>query len=44
LIGLAARACELEKGQRPKIVGDLVPVYLTNVPQDPLTGASMALP
>ena len=43
LIGLAARAYESEKGQRPKIVGDLVPGYLKSVPQDPLTGASMAL-
>ena len=42
LIGLAAHAYELEKGQRLKIVGDLVPVYLKRVPQDPLTGASMA--
>ena len=44
LIGLAARAYELEKGQRPKIVGVLVPVYLKHVAQDPLTGASLALP
>ena len=44
LIDLADRAYELEKGQRPRTVGDLVPVYLRAVPRDPLTGTSMALP
>ena len=44
LIDLAVRAYELEKGQSPKNVTDLVPVYLKSVPQDPLTGTIMALP
>jgi hypothetical protein len=42
LIQLAARAYELEKGQRPKSLADLVPVYLKIIPQNPLTGTNMA--
>jgi hypothetical protein len=42
LIQLAARAYELEKGQRPKSLADLVPVYLKTIPQNPLTGTNMA--
>jgi hypothetical protein len=42
LIQLAVRAYELEKGQRPKSLADLVPVYLKTIPQDPLTGTNMA--
>jgi hypothetical protein len=40
-IDLAARAYELEKGERAKTLGDLVPVYLKSIPQDPLTGTNM---
>jgi hypothetical protein len=42
LIQLAARAYELEKGERPKSLADLVPAYLKTIPQDPLTGTNMA--
>jgi hypothetical protein len=41
LIQLAARACELEKGERPKSLADLVPAYLKTIPQDPLSGTNM---
>jgi hypothetical protein len=44
LIGLAARAYELDKGQPPKLVADLAPNYLTRIPQDPLKGVSLGLP
>ena len=44
LIQLASRAYELEKGERPKGLADLVPVYLKTIPQDPLTGTNMAYP
>ncbi len=43
LVKLAARAYELEKGQRPKTVGDLVPAYLKTVPKDPVTGTNLVL-
>ena len=42
LVQLAARAYELEKGQRPKSLADLVPAYLKGIPQDPVTGTNMA--
>jgi hypothetical protein len=42
LVQLATRAYELEKGERPKSLADLVPVYLKTIPQDPLTGTNMA--
>jgi hypothetical protein len=42
LIQLAARAYELEKGERPKSLADLVPAYLKAIPHDPLTGTNMA--
>ena len=42
LIQLAARAYELEKGERPKSLADLVPAYLKANPHDPLTGTNMA--
>jgi hypothetical protein len=32
----------LEKGERPKRLADLVPVYLKTIPQDPGTGTNMA--
>jgi hypothetical protein len=41
IIGLAARAYELDKGHRPASLADLVPDYLKTVPQDPLTGTNM---
>jgi hypothetical protein len=44
LIQLAARAYELEKGERPKRLTDLVPAYLNTIPQDPLTGTNVAYP
>ena len=43
LIGIAARAYELEKGQRPKGISDLVPEFLKEIPQDPATGTNMVL-
>jgi hypothetical protein len=42
LVQLAARAYELEKGERPKSVADLVPAYLKTIPQDPATGTNLA--
>jgi hypothetical protein len=44
LIQLAARAYELEKGEPPKNLADLVPAYLKAIPRDPLTGTNMAYP
>jgi hypothetical protein len=44
LIRLAARAYELDKGERPKSLGDLVPAYLKAIPQNPVTGTNMAYP
>ena len=44
LIQLASRAYELEKGERPKTLGNLVPVYLKAIPQNPVTGTNMAFP
>ncbi len=43
LIGIAARAYELEKGQPPKTALDLVPDYLKEIPQDPISGTNMVL-
>jgi hypothetical protein len=40
-VELAARAYELEKGHPPSSLSDLVPDYLTAIPQDPLTGTNM---
>ena len=42
LLQLATRAYELEKGERPKSLADLVPVYLKTIPQDPGTGTNLA--
>lgn len=42
LIKLAARAYELEKGEGPKTIADLVPVYLKAIPLDPQTETNMA--
>jgi hypothetical protein len=44
LIQLASRAYELEKGDPPKGLADLVPAYLKTLPRDPLTGTNMAYP
>lgn len=44
LIQLASRAYELEKGEPPKGLSDLVPAYLKTIPQDPLTGTNMTYP
>jgi hypothetical protein len=41
LIGLAARAYELDKGKPPASISDLVPDYLKAIPQDPFTGTNM---
>ena len=43
LMGVAARAYELEKGRRPKTALDLVPDYLKEVPTDPIGGTNMVL-
>lgn len=43
LIGIAARAYELEKGQPPKSASHLVPDFLKEIPQDPATGTNMVL-
>jgi hypothetical protein len=40
-IDLAARAYELEKGQPPARVADLVPNYLKAIPRDPFTGTNL---
>jgi hypothetical protein len=44
LIQLASRAYELEKGERPKTLGELVPAYLKAIPQNPVTGTNMSYP
>jgi hypothetical protein len=44
LIQLASSAYELEKGERPKILAQLVPAYLKAIPQNPTTGTNMAYP
>src|ERR1035438_8289684 len=44
LIQLASRAYELEKGDRPKTLAELVPAYLKTIPQNPVTGTKMAYP
>jgi hypothetical protein len=44
MIQLAARAYELEKGEPPKGLTDLVPAYLKTIPRDPVTGTNMAYP
>jgi hypothetical protein len=41
IIDLAARAYELDKGQKPVSLADLVPDYIKAVPQDPFTGTNM---
>ncbi len=41
MLDLAARAYELEKGERPKTIADLVPDYLKTIPLDPFTGTNI---
>ena len=41
LLHLATRAYELERGERPKSLADLVPAYLKSIPQDSITGTNM---
>ncbi len=41
MVKLAARAYELEHGNRPQTFADLVPAYLKAVPLDPATGTNM---
>jgi hypothetical protein len=41
MVDLAARAYQLEKGNRPSSLADLVPDYLKAIPQDPFTGANL---
>ena len=41
LVDLATRAYELEKGERPKSIADLVPNYLKIIPLDPITGTNI---
>ncbi len=41
MLDLAARCYQLEKGAPPKSAADLVPAYLTAIPQDPFTGTNM---
>ncbi len=43
LVNVAARAYELEKGQPPASLTDLVPAYLKTVPQAPGTGTNLVL-
>jgi hypothetical protein len=44
MLKLAARAYELEKGERPKSAADLVPGYLKSIPQDPITHRNIVFP
>jgi len=41
MLDVAVRAYDLEKGQRPKSIAELVPDYLKAIPKDPLTGTNM---
>ena len=41
MLQLAIRAFTLDKGAPPKTIADLVPAYLTAVPQDAFTGTNM---
>jgi hypothetical protein len=42
-IACAARAYELDHGQKPKKAEDLVPGYLKTVPKDVATGQNLTL-
>jgi hypothetical protein len=43
MLAFAARAYELEAGEKPKSLTNLVPVYLKAIPQDPLTRTNLTL-
>ncbi len=42
IIDLAVRAYELDHGQHPKSLNELVPDYLDAVPVDPATGTKLS--
>lgn len=44
LLDAAVHAYELEKGERPKSLGELVPSYLKAIPLDPTTGTKLDYP
>ena len=44
MIDLAARAYELEHGQRATNISELVPTYLKTIPRNPITGTNSVLP
>ena len=44
IINLAVRAYELDRGQQPKSLNELVPDYLDAVPVDPATGTKLTYP
>ena len=44
MLDCAALAWELDHGQRPTSVTNLVPQYLKAIPADPITGQPLALP
>jgi hypothetical protein len=43
MVDFAARACELDHGQRPASVADLVPAYLQFLPKDSATGRDLVI-
>jgi len=43
-IELAAREYQLEHGQRPARLADLVPKYLPAIPKDPVSGGALPMP
>jgi hypothetical protein len=43
ILDLAARCYQFEKGTRPKSPADLIPAFLTAIPQDPNTGTNMII-
>lgn len=44
MVRLGAHLFELEKGTRPKAIGDLIPDYLSQMPIDPTTDTAIPLP
>ena len=43
MLDFAVRAYELETGEKPKSLTNLVPAYLKAVPRDPLTATNLVL-
>ena len=43
MLDFAARAFELEAGEKPVSVTNLVPAYLKTIPRDPVTGTNLTL-